>query len=287
MSTPKTLELDPAVRREHIDTDLGTFAALTVRGGHRGHLLLIPGWTGSKEDFAPILPLLLKAGFNATAYDQRGQYETPGSENTADYSLATWAADAAAVARAADNQPTHLLGHSLGGLVAQVAAVDYTQSWQSLSLLCSGPAGLPPAPNRPLPDFIEALENGTEMRQIVTRTKGAALAEATPEVEQFVYQKFERTSRASLIVMSQILIDTPDRTTEVAATGLPIWVGRGQDDDAWPLEQQADQATRLGTTVTVISDSAHSPAIENPTGLVAAWLGFLRGNDGRKKRDAG
>ena len=35
-------------------------------------------------------------------------------------------------------------------------------------------------------------------------------------------------------------------------------------------------AERLGTTVHVIPDSAHSPGVENPQGLVDAWLPFFR-----------
>jgi pimeloyl-ACP methyl ester carboxylesterase len=35
-------------------------------------------------------------------------------------------------------------------------------------------------------------------------------------------------------------------------------------------------AERLGTQVHVIADAAHSPAVENPTGLMDAWVPFLQ-----------
>ena len=65
------------------------------------------------------------------------------------------------------------------------------------------------------------------------------------------------------------------RVADVAATGLPVWVGRGAGDDAWPHAVQDDMAARLGTTVHVVAGADHSPAVENPVGLAAAWLSFL------------
>ena len=126
MSTPRTLTLPDGVEATRIETPVGTFAAHVARtDSPTAHVLLIPGWTGSKEDFTPLLPLLAAAGYDATAYDQRGQFESPGGAD-ADYTLDGFAADALAVASACSDEPPHLLGHSFGGLVAQqaVLAID-------------------------------------------------------------------------------------------------------------------------------------------------------------------
>jgi pimeloyl-ACP methyl ester carboxylesterase len=37
-------------------------------------------------------------------------------------------------------------------------------------------------------------------------------------------------------------------------------------------------AKRLDTEIHVVEDAAHSPAVENPQGLVDAWLPFLKEN---------
>lgn len=276
MSTPKTLDIPAGVDVTTVTTDRGTFAAHTVRSDAeaRGHVLLVPGWTGSKEDFTPLLPLLAQAGFNPTAYDQRGQYQTAGADSD-DYTLAGWAADAAAIAAAISVTPVHLLGHSFGGLVAQQAAVAHTDAWSSLSLLCTGPGALGESPDRPLSRLIDALESDTPMDEIVDEVKGKALANEPADIAAFVHDKFEQTSRASLAAMTSILISAPDITADVRATDLPTWMGHGEDDDAWPLDVQADQARRLGIDLVVIPDSAHSPAIENPIGLADAWIPFL------------
>ena len=62
----------------------GPLAALDTGGdGVRGTVLLVAGYTGSKEDFAPLLAPLAEAGFRAVAIDQRGQYESPGPDDPA------------------------------------------------------------------------------------------------------------------------------------------------------------------------------------------------------------
>lgn len=53
--------------------------------------VFIHGYTGSKEDFSPVLPLLAAAGITAVAYDQRGQYQ---SLSRGPFSLDDFAADA-------------------------------------------------------------------------------------------------------------------------------------------------------------------------------------------------
>lgn len=277
MSTPRTLELPPGVEASVVRTARGEVAVHRVRadgGGARGHVLMVPGWTGSKEDFTPMLPLLADAGFDATAYDQRGQYETVADEAD-DFSLAGLATDAAALAAEVSAGPSHLLGHSFGGLVAQTAAVDHVGAWTSLSLLCTGPAALGSTPGRPLERLVAELDGPATMAEVFRALKGPALGVNPPAVEAFLLDRFERNSRTGLRAFTQHLVDAPDRVADVAATGLPVWVGRGAGDDAWPHAVQDDMAARLGTTVHVVAGADHSPAVENPVGLAAAWLPFL------------
>ncbi|GAA3513755.1 alpha/beta hydrolase [Aeromicrobium panaciterrae] len=272
MSIPKTLEIPHGVEAVRIKADGIDVAAHVVRLEHpRAHVLLVPGWTGSKEDFTQVLPLLAAAGFDVTAYDQRGQYETVGLPED-DYTLAGFARDAAAVAAAASSQPSHLLGHSFGGLVAQQAAVDHTSQWRSLSLLGTGPGALGESPHRPLQMLVQALGKVPLLQIHEIREQGVR---RPAQITRFLAKRFTSNSVPSLRAITQLLLDAPDIIDEVHALDLPFWVGRGQDDDAWGHDVQASMAERLGTTVHVIPDSAHSPGVENPAGLVEAWLPFL------------
>ena len=273
MSTPKSLVLPPGVHAVTIETSRGEFAAHTVlTDGAVGHILLIPGWTGSKEDFTAFLPLLAAAGYDATAYDQRGQYQTAGSPDD-DYTPEGFAADAMAVrGMASDSARSHVLGHSFGGLVAQQAAVLHPESIASLSLLCTGPGALGDSPARPLSPLVQAIG---VMTLAEIRANLPTDPTLPPDIAEFLDTRFTSNAEASLKAITQLLIDAPDIIDAVAGTGLPFWVGRGADDDAWPHDTQAAMAKRLDTEVHVIAGAAHSPAVENPQGLADAWLPFL------------
>lgn len=276
MSTPRTLRLPEHVVPVTLATDRGTFAALATEPEDvpRAHVVLVPGWTGSKEDFAPLLPLLRAAGYSATAYDQRGQLETTGLPED-DYTLAGFAEDAVAVAASAGAGPVHLLGHSFGGLVAQTAAAAQPDAWRSLSLLCTGPGALGEDPDRPLSHLVEVLDRDS-LEEVYGQLQAARGREEQPaDVEEFTRRKFVSNAVASLRAMTVHLLEAPDLVEAAQNSGLPVWVARGADDDAWPFDVQDEMARRYGTTVHVVPDSAHSPAIENPDALAAAWLPFL------------
>ena len=144
MSTPTSLELPDRARRTTVSCARGTFAALEAFPAsgtcELGTALLVPGYTGSKEDFIPLLGPLAAAGRRVVAIDMRGQYQTPGPDDPAAYHWPALAADITAVAKATDT--THLLGHSFGGLVTREAVLaGYTPG--SLTLMSSGPSALP------------------------------------------------------------------------------------------------------------------------------------------------
>ena len=274
MSVPRSLELPAGVIATAIETSRGTFAAqIALAEDPIGHVLLIPGWTGSKEDFTPLLPLLAAAGFDATTYDQRGQFESVGHPGD-DYSLEGLATDALAVRENSGRPASHVLGHSFGGLVAQQATTLRPDAWSSLSLLCTGPGALGESSRRPLKKLAAAIGKVPLLHLHELRENGI---KRPAQITAFLAKRFTSNAPASLKAMTQHLIDAPDIVDDVLATQVPIWVGRGADDDAWPHDVQALMAQRLGTQIEVIADSAHSPAIENPEGLMAAWLPFLEG----------
>jgi pimeloyl-ACP methyl ester carboxylesterase len=273
MSVPRVLELPPGVEPTTLQTSRGRFAAHTIHADDaRGHVLLIPGWTGSKEDFTPLLPLLAAAGFDVTTYDQRGQYETPAGPD-ADFTLDAYAADALAVREAAGHPASHLMGHSFGGLVAQQAVLAEPSAWRSLALLCTGPGALGDSPTRPLKRLVSAIGKVPLLQLHEIRERGV---KRPAQITRFLAKRFTSNDPRSLRAMTQLLIDAPDVVDAVRATQVPVWVGRGTDDDAWPHAVQAEMARRLGTDIHVVPDAAHSPAVENPAALLDSWLPFLQ-----------
>ena len=135
------LEVPPGVSACTVATARGPFRALEAGSRADPTAVLVPGFTGSKEDFIAVLDPLARAGFHVLAFDQRGQYQTPGPASAQGWTLDGFAADAVAVAAAtSDGAGAHLLGHSFGGLVARAAVLSDAGAFRSLVLLDSGPA---------------------------------------------------------------------------------------------------------------------------------------------------
>ena len=62
-----------------IDVPSGRLAALALGDPDSPCVLLVPGATGSKEDFSLMMPDLADAGYFALSYDLAGQYQSAGA----------------------------------------------------------------------------------------------------------------------------------------------------------------------------------------------------------------
>jgi pimeloyl-ACP methyl ester carboxylesterase len=245
--------------------------------------VLLPGYTGSKEDFAALLDPLCHAGLSVLAVDLPGQYESPGPECEQDYYPDPLGRTIAAlVAELAADGEVLLLGHSYGGLVAR-AAVLAGAPVTGLVLLDSGPAGLPPGQRRELLDATEPVmrTQGIEtVRRLLEARNGIV---EPPELAALLRARFLGSSSVGLLGMATGLRAEPDRVTELATAlhthAIPCLVAFGESDDAWPVPVQRDMAARLGAEMALIHDAAHSPAIENPQALLdvllPTWMAWL------------
>jgi pimeloyl-ACP methyl ester carboxylesterase len=283
VSTPIALELPEGTRRATVETARGEFAALDAVPAagpcELGTALLVPGYTGSKEDFTAILGELAAAGRRVIAIDLRGQYQTTGPDDPAAYDLAELGADVTAIAGA--TQASHLLGHSFGGLVARSAVLG-GYAPDSLTLLSSGPGALPGPRAEGLRLFLSQVE-GTpdadlkdkvaEMWHASLKPQAVAAGLAAP-ILAFLEQRMLGNNPTGLVTMGADLLKADDRTGELAARSIPTYVLYGEDDDAWPPALQQDMATRLNAERTCIPAAAHNPNVEAPATTAHALTTF-------------
>lgn len=279
MSVPKHLQPDPHVTPARLAVGSGELAALvaTPPAGPAGRrrALLVPGYTGSKEDFWHVLPLLARAGRPATAIDLRGQCDSGGPEEIAAYSIDALAADVAALLEAAD-EPLHLVGHSFGGLVCR-AAVLAGAPVQSLTLLGSGPGALSGHRATLVDAMRPMLTDGggvPAVWDVTAELSAAARALQPPEVQAFIARRFLASPAAALLGMGEALTTAADRTEELAKSGTPVLVACGETDDAWSPAEQEDMALRLGTELVTFADAGHSPNVDAPEAVVATLEAF-------------
>jgi pimeloyl-ACP methyl ester carboxylesterase len=294
VSTSRSIELPPGTRRITLETERGPFAAIEATPAtgvrERCPALLVPGFTGSKEDFLLILRQLGAAGRRVVAIDMRGQYETPGTDDRDTYQLEALGADMGAVATAILEDPDetamhglHLLGHSFGGLVAREMVLAKAADVCSLTLMSSGPGRLTGPAAAVLSAVIEPLR-GFASEQLAAQVKRlwefqlAAQAQSDgtpPAIIDFLGQRMLLSNPDGLVAVGEQLLDCPDRTGELAASAqVPILVLYGEYDDKWQAPVQEKMAERLRAQRVCIPGATHSPAVEAPETTVSALNAF-------------
>jgi pimeloyl-ACP methyl ester carboxylesterase len=298
VSTPRSIVVPAGVRRITIRTTTrGNFAAFEAMPPtgvcERRPALLVPGFTGSKEDFLPILRQLGAAGRRAVAIDQRGQYETKGPDDKSAYSLSELAQDVAAVAAelaqapsqapAQGRQGVHLLGHSFGGLVARETVLAGHAPLCSLTLMSSGPgklagpaAGVLEAIHAPFKDLAgPELRHGIEQLWELQLAVDARAEGTPPHIVEFLRNRMLGSSPEGLAVAAELLLSCPDQTDALAdAASVPILVLYGEYDDKWETPVQEHMAERLDAQRVCIPGATHSPAVEAPETTASALTAF-------------
>jgi len=133
-------------------------------------LVLIHGAQGDRSMFAGIAPALARQ-FQVLTFDQRGsgQSEKPDME----YTIAMLADDTAALMDHAGFAAAHIVGVSMGGMIAQEFVLRHPRKVRSLVLGCTTPGG---------PKAVrlggDALTNAYSTEPMSAEERGKALAEA-------------------------------------------------------------------------------------------------------------
>ncbi|GLF94501.1 alpha/beta fold hydrolase [Streptomyces yaizuensis] len=278
MSRPPTFVPPACARSRTLRTARGDFAVLDARPGSgpiRGTALLLPGFTGSKEDFIAMLDPLAAAGYRVVSVDGRGQYETEGPADEQAYAQGELARDVLAQAEAVgDGGPLHLLGHSLGGQIARAAALLDRSPFRTFTAMSSGPARICAAQREKVRLLSEAL-TVLSMADVWEAMQAMDPPEETATDGEDLRRRWMLTQPLQLVTTGRQLSVEPDRVDALAALEpLPKHVISGERDDTWPVEEMDGMAVRLGAHRTVIAGAGHSPNTDRPAETSAAVAAF-------------
>lgn len=265
--------------RGSVEIDGFQLATITIEpvGTHVGTALLIPGYTSSADTFNGLLQPLSERGYKVVSFSQRGQSLSEGPDTVAGYELSRLGADVHEIARKLKlGNSIHLLGHSFGGVVSIEAVLQDPSPFASVTLWNSGPKDTGSDLREWRAGF---LEHGPRAFYLSAQIEQGLDPDADINgelnvIEQYYYDRLMSTNPAQLEAGINILIDQVDRTSELAATGLPFLVSHGAKDDAWPIEWQREMAEQLGADYWVIAHaghSAHADRTQASAGLLATF----------------
>jgi pimeloyl-ACP methyl ester carboxylesterase len=256
--------------------------------GRGAPVVLLPGTGYAGSTWPSSLIEGLAAEHTVITPDYRGTGRTPGTDGP--YSTRLFAADVIALLRGLEVGPAHVLGHSMGGRVAQWVALDAPDLVRSLVLAASGPGGPSPTAGQavgiPLEAALTLIEHGYEgsmRRQITSTFFTPEFVERDPATVDGLVAAFwdHRPSLRDYLkhVVARQAHSTRDRLDEITQPALVI-VGDADTHAGGTgshLEQSQYLAAHLPSArLHVIPGVRHGYFWECPDESLAAVRAFLR-----------
>ena len=267
----------------------GAMSLALAEAGQGGRpLLLVHGFTGAKEDFTDWLDPLAELGWHAIAPDQRGHGASSQPEAEDAYSFEAYATDLLGLLDALRWTTAVVLGHSMGGMVVQTAALRSPERFAALVLMDTSHRAL--RADAALIDLGIAIARAEGMAAVMAAQD--AMQEADPlgtgagqrvlatreGYREFGERKMLASSPAMYATMLRLITDAAgglDRLPDLGRITVPTLVLVG-DEDAPFLKPSRRMAEAIpGAELVVIPDAGHSPQFENPDAWWSTLTGFL------------
>ncbi len=269
-----------------VELSNGLRVSVAEAGAGGRPFLLIHGFTGAKEDFTDWLEPLADLGWHAVAIDNRGHGASGKPADKSDYSFEILAADALALAddRWGAGSRFVLLGHSMGGMVAQVIAMQNPERIDGLILMDTGHGALSFIDRDQAEKVVAIVEDRgidgladlmADREQPLSTPADARLLAEREGYAAFGDRKLRATATAAYAGMLLTMVNATDRLDALRDVAVPTLVLVGEQD-APLLRQSRNMAEAIpGAELAVLPDAGHSPQFENTEAWWKALTDFL------------
>jgi 3-oxoadipate enol-lactonase len=262
----------------HVRVD-GAEIHYSVQGQGETTLLLLIGLGAQAREWGEVFPGALAQHFRVVRMDNRGIGESRADQDA--WTMADMANDACAVLDAVGVRSAHLLGISMGGMIAQVVAIEHPERVRRLILMSTHFGGA------------ETVRPKAEVAALFLPVAGASPSQAWQAVlEGITGPGFAAKNRAVIaekaalrelyptsgrLLATQVrAIATSDRSQTVAGIRQPTLVIHGTDDPLVPVQNGKLLAERIpGARLVLLPGCGHLPHFEQPTECTQAVVDFL------------
>jgi pimeloyl-ACP methyl ester carboxylesterase len=249
-------------------------ATIHVRQQGDGDLALVflHYWGGSSRTWDAVANEL-KSRYRIIATDHRGWGESDAPAHG--YSLANLAGDAEEVIKALNLRRYVLVGHSMGGKVAQLLASRRPAGLQRLVLV----APSPPSPMTLADEQRAAMATAYDSRESVEWVLDHVLTAKplAPELrEQVIADSLRGAAQAKAAWPNAAMLE--DITANVASIDVPVLVIAGERDQVDRVDTlQHELLPRIrGAHLHVLPDTGHMSPLEAPYELASVIEAFVR-----------
>lgn len=226
-------------------------------------LFLIPGTMCDNRLWAPMLSHM------------------PGSQpHYADYSEArTIEGMMDAILEQVPDEPSHLVGFSLGGYLAIMAATHAPEHFKSLTVIAASPYGLTESEKKLRHRNVEVLSRLTYKGMSKTRLAQFVSNEhLKDETITNTILAMERDLGQQVLIRQLIApIDRPDITESLSSLEIPVQFIMEKEDQLVPIEAIEKLATKSDSiTLHTIENTGHMIPLEAPKQLADLIQNFIR-----------
>lgn len=201
-------------------------------------LLLINGLGSQMIAWPPgLIQRLVDLGFYVIRFDNRDVGLSTWFDDRGQYSLDDMAADAAGLLEQLGIERAHVVGASMGGMIAQLVAINHQERVLSLTSIMSHLGGADAVPSRPeaagifarpVPEDRERmLEAGLEAARILAGGNPIAEEQVRQNLEAAYDRAFHPAGTARQLAA---VVAAPSRRAALAKVRVPVLVVHGLDD---------------------------------------------------------
>jgi 3-oxoadipate enol-lactonase len=230
--------------------------------------------TNWREQIEALAPEFTAAAWDARGYGDSDDYDGP-------FAMATVSDDVVRVLDALGADTAHLVGLSMGGLIAQDVLARHPARVRS-AVLCDTSRGRTSAQSDEWVETFLAMRRapllaGKTPADIAPKvTEGLVGRAATPAVRQRLVESLSAL-RTDGYLKALETVTRYEPILDHASVGVPCLVVVGEDDRVTPLRAARSLARRIpGARLEVIPGAGHLSNIERPDVFNAVLLDFLR-----------
>ncbi len=238
------------------------------RSGDGPPLLLIMGMSGTALMWGEPFLELLRRDFDVIAYDHRGV----GASSRLDgpLTISEMARDAEGLLAALELDSAHVLGISMGGMIAQELALAAPACIRTLALgctYCGGPGSALAAPEA-LQGLVEAMMSGDRPRALRASWEinvSPAMAGDEDAYTRFVEIATRRAVAVPVIMAQMQACAAHDTNARLAQLNMPTLVVHGDVDELLPVANGRLIASLIpGAQLEILDDVGHLFFWERP-----------------------
>jgi pimeloyl-ACP methyl ester carboxylesterase len=248
-------------------------------------VVLIHGYTGNLRNWVLQVRALANT-YRTISPDLRGHGLSMKPTRREDYSLELFAADVYGLLEALAVPECYLVGHSMGGMVAQEFILRHPDVVRALVLVDTAadqPQALPWQERARLLEMARSEGMEAVFEEMAhTPPLGSQLVEVNPQLIDVWREQFLMTSLEGYIYCGEVIGSRRPLLEELSQIRVPTLIICGELDEPFLEPSRRMHQTIPDSELVIIAGAGHTPTLEKPLEFNEALLSFLARVDSQR-----